>query len=200
MNSVGQHQPKYARVLFVIFAIISAFAFGIQMLFLRKMRILPVFLLPIVSFCICFENSVLYQGDSITNHSDAANAGYLFHSLIFPLFIIILYETTLRLHEVRCAHFWCIPFDQGPAITHIPSMVSIWVVRLVAAGLFIMNIFSTFSLLENSNALAGQGGYDTLKDQPHSVHLWISLVPSIVLGVVGLMMDIAIYRLVLIYF
>lgn len=194
MNSVGEDKKEYAKVLYVIFAIFCASVFTVQIVHLRKMKILPVFLQPLLSFCMCFENCLLSQGTNVRAHSPAANAGYFFHSLIFPIFIIILFEVTLRLHEARCTHFWGIPFEQGTKITYLPSLICVWVVRFIATGLFVMNIFATYGFLESTVEPAGKGGYATFNKYPRSRHLWLSLVPSIVLSVFGYLMGIALYR------
>jgi hypothetical protein len=196
MDTAGTEAKEYARVLYVIFAIIAAAIFVVDVVHLLKMKILPVFLLPLLSFSICFENCVLYQGDDIGPHSNPANAGYFFHSLIFPIFIIVMFEVTLRLHEVRCAHFWGIPFEQGSDITNLPTTIIIWIMRVIATGIFIMNIFAFYGLLNAKNSLAGAGGYAALGEYPTSRHIWLSLVPSIVLSVVGYLMGIAMYRYV----
>jgi hypothetical protein len=44
--------------------------------------------------------------------------------------------------------------------------------------------------------IAGAGGYAALGEYPTSRHIWLSLVPSIVLSVVGYLMGIAMYRYV----
>jgi hypothetical protein len=76
-------------------------------------------LLPLLSFCLCFENVLLFRGDSIEKHSALTDAGHVFQALQIPLFIIIIYELPFRLHEARLAHFCCIPFDQGKYMLYI---------------------------------------------------------------------------------
>jgi hypothetical protein len=194
MDSVGEDQHEYAKVLYIIFAIIAFIIFSIQVTHLLKMQILPIYLQPFLSFILCYENILLFTGDNTTKHSTSANIGYFLYSCMIPIFIIIIFEVTLRLHEVRCAHFWGIPFEQGPEITYIPAFICIWLIRVLAIGLFIMNIIATYRLLHSQHVLAGDGGYAVLDEYPRSRHIWLSLIPSIILSIVGYMMGIALYR------
>ena len=73
------------------------------MLFLSKLHILPAYALPLLSFCLAFINISLYFGESIEVKSHMANTLNLFQSLIVPLFVLVLFELTFRLHEARSA-------------------------------------------------------------------------------------------------
>ncbi len=197
MFSLGIDHPFYASILFVIFAIIASALFVFQLIFLQKLSILPVYALPLISICICLENCVSYQGTSITSDSTSAYAAYFFHSVEFPLFIIVMFEVALRLHEARSAHFWCLPFDQGAEVTNIPSLISLWIVRIIAIGLFVMNIFVLYgfdSTVTSSTSNASKTGFPDFDSNRDSRLLWLSLVPSLVLSGVCFYSSIAIYR------
>ena len=195
VSFVGESNQKYESILFVAFAVIAGILGTLQLVFLQKLMIVPVLLLPFLSFCICFENSVLSQGNNVTPTSPLAQAAYVFHSFQIPLFVITLYEISFRLHEARSAHFCCIPFDQGPDITNIPGTTSLWVVRLIAAGLFVMNIFVDFSLAKVPHSPdTGRGGYASLANDPTSKSLWLALIPPIFLSIIGIVIGIIVYK------
>ena len=73
------------------------------MAFLSKLHILPAYALPLLSFCLAFINISLYFGESFKVKSPMANTLNFFQSLVIPLFVLVLFEMTFRLHEVRSA-------------------------------------------------------------------------------------------------
>jgi hypothetical protein len=183
----------------MIFAVISGSLCIIQLLFLQKLNILSVYLQPLLSFCMTYENVALYLGSSISSKSAAANAGNFFHSLEIPLFIIVLYEVSFRLHEARSAQFlYCIRFDQGKSAMQWVAPISLWIVRLIATGLFVINILVDFDVLRKqySSPEAGRGGYYSLgvRNNSTKLTLWLALIPPIVLSAAGLLIGISLYR------
>ena len=52
---------------FIIFAISSLILLLVQVIYLQKMRLFAVYLLPVLSFCIAFENCVLAFGSDQTD-------------------------------------------------------------------------------------------------------------------------------------
>lgn len=180
------------RVLFVIFAISAAGMAIVQLIFLQKMRLLPVMLLPSLSFFLCFENCVLSSTKIASLHSSLENILVVFHALQLPLFVVISYEVTHRLHEARLAHFCCIPFDQGSDFTNSPALASLWFVRAIASGLFVMYILGIYAfdcLTEPS-----YGGYASLVDNIGSTRLWLTLLPSIVLTFEGIVIGTTLWK------
>jgi hypothetical protein len=195
MSFVGNPTNLYAYILFIIFAIIAGLLCIVQVRYLQKLGIIPVLLLPLLSFCVCFENSVLACGTAVGASSSVAMATYFFHSLQIPLFIIILYEVSYRLHEVRLVHFFCIPFDQGPDVNFLPAMLSIWFVRLIAAGLFVMNILVDYSFVSSSGATkTAVAGYPYLAKHSTALSLILALIPPITLSAFAISIAFALYR------
>jgi hypothetical protein len=108
-----QEGNEVMRGFCLAFAVIAALLFCVQIICLQKLRAIPVYMLPLLSFCIVYENVVLYCGGDISATSSIAYSAYFFLSLQIPLFVIILFELTFRLHEARSTKFCCIPFDQS---------------------------------------------------------------------------------------
>lgn len=194
MGFIGQYQPYYAQILFVAFAVISSMLFVIQIVKLQKLKILPIYLLPFLSFLVCYQNSILYYSDNISSDSGAAYAGYVFHSLEIPLYIIIIYEVAQRLHEARSAKFFFLLFDEELKFTNINAIVSLWVIRFIATGLFVLNILTNFSLIPNETPLIGSGGYMYLAENKYSLSLWLNLIPPIVLSFISITVGIVLFR------
>ncbi len=113
MAIFGNPADYTQRVVFILFASTIGAMVPIQLIFLQKLIIVPVRLLPLLSFCMCYENILLGMGDWIDASSDVASAGNVFHSLQIPLFVIILYETTFRLYQARSLQLACLRFDLG---------------------------------------------------------------------------------------
>ena len=149
------------RVVFILFATIIGALVPIQLVFLQKLIIVPVRLLPLLSFCMCYENVVLALGDWVASESPAVISGNVFHSLQIPLFVIILYETTFRLYQARSLQLSCLRFDLGGSVHGALAELSLWGMRVLAAALFTMNILADFAFLNGYNcpAVAGLVGY-----------------------------------------
>lgn len=186
MSFIGFRQSLLSRVFFLVFAVICAISAILQLRFLRKLRILSVYLLPVLSFCMCYENILLYLSDNIDNDSTAANTGKVFYSMQIPLFLLIVFEVPCRLHEARSVQFFLIPFDQEKEVSKLPGELIISFMRLLAAGAFAINMFVNFSdicmeQLHDSHecSLPLRGGYYTLADNSNNIALWMALaVPS----------------------
>eukprot|EP01038_Epipyxis_sp_PR26KG_P009861 gene9861-13268_t len=152
------------------------------------MKLGVVFLLPFLSFCLCFENFILLLGSDISSTSILAGFSFVFHSLQIPLFVVILYETSYRLHEVRAVQFCCIPFDQGSNMNQFLANISVYVIRIIAILLFVTNIFVDFEiyLKSHDSIKVGRGGYAYLAKNDQSLPLILSLVPPAVLSAIAI--------------
>ena len=191
---------QFSNVLFLAFSCVGLLLFFVQVFHLQQLRLVPVYLLPLLTFCITYENAVMYYSCNVgvgTGSVDGptVGAGYVFMALIPPLFISILYELSFRLHEARQAHFFCLPMEQGDDFSATPGTTLLWLVRLVAAGLFIMSIFVNFSLVSHDDAPhAGSGGYAYLAQHSASLAAWLSLIPPIVLSFASLFIGLSVHR------
>ena len=187
---VGDNLYTWELALLIILAILSSFCFAWQVLYLQHLKILPTYVLPVVSFCICFENCVLTRGSNIDPDSVTASFTYVLHSLQTPLLITALYESAFRLHETRAVHFFCFPFDQGFEYQRILALGSVWLVRLIAAGLFVINLVVDFHLVrENDDDKQGPGGHIYLSENKHDTDLWLALIPPIALSFFALLVS-----------
>jgi len=200
---IWESNEKIMRGFSIVFAIIAGLLFIIQILFLQKLSILPVYALPLLSFSIAFENVVLFCGPETVNTSSTANSAHFFHSIIIPLFVVIFFELTFRLHEARNAKFCFIPFDQsedvindwGFTIKGI-SLVLLWTVRIISLGLFVMNVLVDYRFVETEDSyrLVGRGGYVTLSENSSNIPLWLSLIPPMFLSFIGLYLSFVLYK------
>lgn len=189
-------RPYYAQPVFIVFAAIAAILGSISLLFLQRLNILPVYLLPLLCFCVCYDNSLESIG-MVSETASVAYAGNVFHSLQIPLFVIILHETSFRLYQSRSFQFCCIRFDQNNVKTiNYAAAVLLWSVRIIACGLFIMNIFSTFNAVPESDQcdVAGVGGYASFVKDPHCLTLILSLVPPIILSFIAISIGLILVR------
>lgn len=198
MQAFGRTDMEgYAHIVFIVFAVIAACLGTISLLFLQRLNILPVYLLPLLCFCVCYENTLLSLGGRISDSSKVAYAGNVFHSLEIPLFVIILHETSLRLYQSRSFQFCCIRFDQTNGRTkNYTAVVLLWSIRIIAIGLFIMNIFADFVLVPASLdcADAGIGGYVSLAQNPLCTTMILSLVPPIFLSFISITIGLILMR------
>ncbi len=196
---LGSDPHYYAEVLFMLFAVISALLCIFQLKYLRTLRLLSIYLLPLLSFCICFQNVVLYCGESIHHSSPIAQAAYVFSALICPLFIVIIYELALRLHESEFVHFLFLSYDE--VMDGVPSSVpalgdlSVWLLRIISIGLFIMGLFVNFAYVSyGSTAHSAEGGFEYLRHHSSSLSLWLGLVPSIFLSIEAIVVGYALIK------
>ncbi|CAN0250661.1 unnamed protein product, partial [Ectocarpus fasciculatus] len=180
----------------VAFGLIAGILCILQMIFYQELKIVPVYLLPFLSFCICFENFALYRQENIEEDGSVATAGKVFHSFIVPLFVMLLFEVPFRLHETRLAHFGCIPFEQGTDMPSFAAQLVLITERVIALGLFAMNIIVNFNFVreEDKHSFSGIGGYKTLAEHRRSLHLWLSLIPSMALSVLGIYICFVLYK------
>ena len=187
----------YAGVLYVAFSVIGFLLVWVQVVFLQELALAPVYLLPLLTFCVTYENAVMYYSCNASGMADTATvaAGYVFNALIPSLFVLVLYEITFRLHEARQAHFFCLPMEQGGDVSSAPAVLLMWLVRLIAAGLFIMGILVNFSIVSHSDAPhAGSGGYTYLAQHDQSLAVWLALIPPITVSAMTLCMSLALHR------
>jgi len=187
----------YKSVLFFIFGIIATVLLFLQIILLSKLKLIVVKLLPLLSFCIAFENFVLFVNTFIKLKIDTINTCNFFQALEIPIFFIFLFEMTLRLYEARSGPFCFIPFDIGEQYVKYRMLTLLWFVRLIAIGLFIINILINYNFINsngNDGYIAGTGGYITLSKHYNSNLLWLSLIPSIALSSMGIFIMIQIYR------
>lgn len=194
MTFVGEEINDMEFVFFVIFAAIAFVLFILQVRYLQKLSMLPVILLPVISFLVCFENCVLTRGSSLGKKSALAVITLIFHSLILPFMILAMFELPFRLHQARTAHFLCIPFEQG-SISRDIAKVALWSMRLLALGIFVVDLIVDFNIpAVNEHSKAGETGYTTFGNSPRSTHLWLSLFPALLFSVLAIVIGVVMQR------
>jgi hypothetical protein len=199
MSFVGQNINQTEYGLHVFMAAVSGLLIVKQFFFIKNMKIFSVYLLPCISFVICFENTVLSYQELIKTCSVEAYFTYVFHSLKIPLMIVVLYEASYRLFETRTAQFICFPFDQGSDFSKTLAVFSLWVIRLIACGLFVIGFLANIlgcSQKGIRGSGSGRGGYMFLSDHNKSGVTWMTLVPPIILSITGLVIGGAMARCV----
>lgn len=198
----GRSPDSYAFVIFIIVAAISVVLFLNQIFYLRKMTILPVYTLPLVSFCTCFENVVLALGSSVADNSLTVEFAKAFKSLEIPLLLLSLYEITHRLHEARSVNFFVLRFDEGSQFAKNFGELALWLIRFIATGLLVINIFVFYQFVPPSNdsISAGLGGYMYLAQHYKSLALWLALIPPMVLSFSSLVLSYFIMRFTNLFF
>lgn len=194
MTFFGHDNHLFERVLYVIYGVIAAILCFIQCYKLQKLKTLPVYILPFVSFCMCYVNVILYRGQNVPEFGDAVQAGLVFHACIAPALLIIIFELPFRLHEARSAHFCCIPFEQGQYMPVCTSVLILWTIRLLAAGGIVANVISDFNHFHDTRDAAGRGGYAALVGREQSSHMWFSLITPMVVSGLSLYVSIILQR------
>jgi hypothetical protein len=198
MNSFGRtNTESYEYVIFIVFAVLAAILGTVSLFVLQRLNILPVYLLPLLCFCMCFENTLLSFGSNISSNSKVAYAGYVFQSLEIPLFVIILHETSFRLYQSRSFQFCCVRFDQRNGKTaHHAAAVWLWSVRVIAVGLFVMNIFADFAFVPRRDDCqsADVSGYVSFVTDPKCKTLVLALVPPIFLSFISITIGLMLVR------
>ena len=126
MTCFGNPADFTQRVVYILFASAVGALVPVQLVFLQKLIILPVRLLPLLSFCMAYENVVLALGDSVSKTDNVVMAGNAFRSVQIPLFVIILYEITFRLYQARSLQLSCLRFDLGGSTDSILAELSLW--------------------------------------------------------------------------
>jgi hypothetical protein len=179
------------RVLYLIFALLAAAMLVYQLTMLRRLKLFAShFCLPILSFCMVYKNTLLYlscmmPSDGITDGS--VGVGYVLGAAITPLMMLIIHETTYRLHEFRNVHFlW---FDLEVNGENDGAEAVLWVNRLISFGFFLIGLSLSFNWggLDNSSpAYVGSGGYMYLKGNTNSTAMWLDLLPNLFLCVMTL--------------
>eukprot|EP01041_Mallomonas_annulata_P008688 gene8688-17947_t len=194
MSFVGHSTYYYAQILFAAFSVIAALCFVFHLYFIKVLKIFSIYLLPVLSICICFENVILYYNNEIDNKSALANIAYVLHSLIIPLFCLIEYEISFRLYEAKGAHFCFIRFDQGEDMSPIVAPIALWIMRLIALGLFVISIMVNFNFVPKASEYTGRGGYITLANNKYSLSMWLNLIPPIYLSILSFLTAFTMYR------
>ena len=191
---VGNSNDLYAEILFIAFAAISALLIVVEIAFLQKMKILPAYFIVVASICICYENSILAVGDHINSDSAAAQILFALQALEIPLLIICMFETTFHLYEEKGAPFVLFP-DENESNQQGASYITFWFVRFLAVALFVLSILVNFRIIPHQNYdHVGSGGYMYLAKHPDSLPVWLALIPSIILSLIGLITSLMVAR------
>ncbi len=191
MHLVGNELNNAEYGGFVAMSVVSALLFLIHIRYIQKITMNAVYLLPCLAFFICFENTSVSFGRSVNPDSVTAYFTYIFHSLQIPLMIVILYELSYRLFEVRTAHFICLPFDQRSDVSKTLAVCTLWIVRVLACGLTVLNIVVD---VNGDDDRASAGGYIYLSQHRSSLYAWLSLIPPMCLSVMAIIVGDAIAR------
>ena len=176
----------WSHVMYIIFAVIALILLICQLLYLRRLKVISVYLLlPILSMCVMYENISLYLSSAhkIADEIVHMYIGYILQSITVPLFLIVLYEVIFRLHEFRNVHFFC--FELEVSSDSLGAKILLWLMRIIFVGLILMQLIVEFEWFDVNNQQpigAGSAGYAYLIDNPGSVALWLSLFPSICLS------------------
>lgn len=196
MTFLGEQNETYETVIFSICAGVAFLLFLFQIIYLQKLKSLSVRLLPLLTLAICYENGCSATGDIMSEKSAFTKFSVIIIAAILPLFIIVLFELPFRLHEARSAHFMCIPFEQGVGQSQTIAYGSLYFVRIVAVGLFVVNVLVYLDLLHDENSRAGLGGYANIDEETESTHFWLSVIPSMVMAALALFISILMQRYV----
>ena len=194
-NELLYSSELYQQILFFVFGIIAVILLVLQVALLLKLNLTCVKLLVFLSFCMSYENFSLFANTFGYLSTDKVYSANFFHACIIPIFVVFLFEITLRLYEARSAVFICIPFDQG--VQKFRMGLFLWSIRGIAIGLFIINILVNYGLINSNGSdgdIAGNGGYISLAQHHNSNLLWLALIPPITLSAIGILIMIQIYR------
>jgi hypothetical protein len=194
MTFIGQTNEPFETGLYIAFAAISGVLFFIQIYFLQKLRMLPVYILPALSACICFENGLLAGGGRSDPSWRISQFVTAIQALIIPFNVIIIFEMPFRLHQARTAHFLCIPFEQGALISGLIAKLSLWAVRIFALGLLVINIIVNFKIPHAASNIAGEVGFVYFSEVDDKIHVWLGLLPPLILSVEAIILSIVMQR------
>lgn len=188
---------KWQKSVHICLALIAFFLFCWQVTYLQRLKLLPGYLLPLASFCVCFVNCVLIRGSAITMESAAGRIASACDAAVIPVFIVCLNELMYRLHEVRKLRYLWVAFDEGELSLSVSSAPTLlWGVRAIAVIVFVFELLVEFSVSVDSKSdeYAGRGGYVTLSRHSSDRALWFSLVPAMALSLVSLITAITLLR------
>lgn len=195
MRIAGNDNPLYAYVLFVIFAILAGLMLIYQAIFLQKMKILPVYFIVLASICFCYENAIMAVGDNLEIDSPAVKIMYALQALEIPLLTVCLYETAYSLYQEKGANMAIVDVEEQLDINCTMACTGLWFTRLVAVCLLVLGLLVNYQLIPNQDYMnAGNGGYIYLAEHPHSLPVWLALIPPIVLSMIGLFTSGAVAR------
>lgn len=197
MTFVGKENEPFETGLYIAFASIAGILFFIQIIYLQKLRMLPVYILPALSACICWENALLAGGNRTDPSWRISQFVTAIQALIIPFNVIIIFEMPFRLHQARTAHFLCIPFEQGEVISRFIAKVSLWSVRVFALGLLAVTIIVNFKIPHAATNEAGKVGFVYFNEIGDEIHIWLALLPPLILSVEAVVLSIVMQRLFL---
>lgn len=200
MTFLGDPNESWETGLFISFAVISGLLFFIQIFYLQKLKMLPVYILPALSACLCFDNALMAGGATIDPQWRISKFVTAIQALIIPFNVIIIFEMPFRLHQARTAHFLCIPFEQGPLISSLLAKLSLWAMRIFALGLLVINIIVNFKIPNAASDRAGKVGFIYFGEIDAEVHVWLGLLPPLILSVEAVVLSIVMQRFVLFLF
>ena len=187
MSFSGRNHDTYEIVLFIFMACVAGLMLICSIAVLRKLKIFVAYLLPALCLTIVSENVVMSLANSIHPSSAAARFAYAVHALHVPLFVLTLYEISFWLHRSRYASFIFLAFDEERESPGCSGRLSVWGMRLVALILLAINLIIDFRFIPDLDYhKAGRGGYMYLAKHDQSITIWLSLIPPIVLSIVGL--------------
>lgn len=193
MTFFGHENEPFETGLYISFAIISGLLFFLQIFYLQKLRMLPVYLLPAISVCICWENSLLAGGNRTETYWRISQFVTAIQALILPFHVIVIFEMPFRLHQARTAHFLCIPFEQGEMISGFISKICLWSVRIIALGLLVINLLVNFNL-PHGHEMAGKVGFVYFNDIENNTHMWLALLPPLLLSLESTIISVVMQR------
>ena len=196
MTFVGEPISDLQFAFYVAFASISFILFIVQVNYMQTLSMLPVIVLPVISFLMCFENCVLCRGSSVGGMSPLAVITIIFHSMILPLMMLTMFELPFRLHQARTAHFLFIPFEQGPLFSRDIAKSALWAMRVFVVGIFVVDIIADFNFRVNKDGKAGLAGYSAFGNDRHAIDLWLSLLPSVLLALLAITISVIMQRYV----
>lgn len=194
MTFVGNENEPFETGLYIAFASIAGILFFIQIIYLQKLRMLPVYILPALSACICWENALLAGGSRSDPSWRISQFVTAIQALIIPFNVIIIFEMPFRLHQARTAHFLCIPFEQGEVISRFIAKVSLWSVRVFALGLLVITIIVNFKIPQAATNNAGNIGFVYFNEIHDEIHMWLALLPPLILSVEAVVLSIVMQR------
>jgi hypothetical protein len=165
-----------SRTLFIIFASFAFVLLALQLIFVKKMKIASVYLIGILSICICYENAVLASDISLSSNVPEVKLMRAVQALEVPLFILCLYETIYHLYEEKDIPLLCISLTNW---SFDVSYISLWVARLLALGILAVNLAISFNIQDECAKC--DGGYVNVSNHAQRWKAWVILVPTMTL-------------------
>jgi hypothetical protein len=174
------------------------------------------FLFPLACLFCVIENIALAASGSVIeskmdNH-DALKVVFFLQALEVPIFLVTIFELTYLVHKRRSVHFCGMYFDegrlgrrvQGVFSTPVKSFVFRNLIRFIALLCLIVGMAANFDIVRNQDELdrlAGRTGWWKLWDHHdgdeaavYSIHVLMSLIPTVVLIFCSFFLSIALWR------